>query len=326
MIATPSPDQAPTPMSHLSTDLDAYLTERAATDWSPRSVQHHRSILRRLCLHLATLGHRRWSNVTAADLDGFMLELADLGRTRNSLDSYAWSLRGFGAWLLKRGKVLCNPAADLRTMEAGEEPLPPPPLSEAQVADLINAIPADSVVGLRNRLHLHLLYACGLRNAEAVNLDVGDLVAPALHVRGGKGGVDRVQGMVPTTVDAANAYLAVRRDLLTGPDHGALLLSPRGDRLGAWHMQRLLSSASATLGFRVHPHLLRHSIAVHLLRRGMDVRLVQMFLGHASLETTKVYLRLVPGHLREDYDKAMPNLLPNLPWKPPGEGAGPVPT
>ena len=63
---------------------------------------------------------------------------------------------------------------------------------------------------------------------------------------------------------------------------------------------------SRTIGFHVHPHLLRHSIAVHLLRRGADIRHIQQFLGHEDLETTKVYLRLVPGQLREDHDKAMP--------------------
>ncbi len=71
-------------------------------------------------------------------------------------------------------------------------------------------------------------------------------------------------------------------------------------------MQRWLAAASRSFGFRVHPHLLRHSIAVHLLRQGADVRHIQQLLGHASLDTTKIYLRLVPGHLREDYDAAMP--------------------
>jgi len=76
-----------------------------------------------------------------------------------------------------------------------------------------------------------------------------------------------------------------------------------------WYMQRWLAAAGRDLGFRIHPHLLRHSIAVHLLRQGADIRHIQQFLGHADLETTKIYLRLVPGHLREDYDKAMPVLM-----------------
>ena len=71
-------------------------------------------------------------------------------------------------------------------------------------------------------------------------------------------------------------------------------------------IQRLLGRVSTLIGVHVHPHLLRHSFAVHLLRNGVDVRMIQELLGHAQLDTTKVYLRLVPGHLREDYDKAMP--------------------
>ena len=120
--------------------------------------------------------------------------------------------------------------------------------------------------------------------------------------------------MLANTLAAAADYLCLRRELLKGPDTGVLLLSNTGKRMATWYMQRWLAALSGQLGFRVHPHLLRHSIAVHLLRRGADIRHIQQFLGHADLETTKIYLRLVPGHLREDYDKAMPVLLA-------GEGA-----
>lgn len=109
--------------------------------------------------------------------------------------------------------------------------------------------------------------------------------------------------LLTSTLTAAAEYLALRRDLLRGPDHGALLLTNAGRRLPLWSTQRWLASVSASLGFPVHPHLLRHFIAVHFLRHGVDIRHIQQFLGHADLET------LVPGHLREDYDRAMPVLM-----------------
>jgi site-specific recombinase XerD len=157
-------------------------------------------------------------------------------------------------------------------------------------------------------LHLELLYSCGLRGTEAVSLNVADLDLDgrSVLVRDGKGGRPRLLPMLASTMTAAADYLALRRELVRGPDTGALLLASTGKRLSTWFMQQWLAAAGRELGVRIHPHLLRHSIAVHLLRRGADIRHIQQFLGHADLETTKIYLRLVPGHLREDYDRAMP--------------------
>jgi integrase/recombinase XerC len=133
-----------------------------------------------------------------------------------------------------------------------------------------------------------------------------DLDGRTVLVRDGKGGRPRLLPLLASTLTAAGDYLALRRDLLHGPDTGALLLASTGKRLSTWVVQHWLAAAGRELGFHVHPHLLRHSIAVHLLRRGADIRHIQQFLGHVDLETTKIYLRLVPGHLREDYDRAMP--------------------
>ena len=205
-------------------------------------------------------------------------------------------------------QTLRDPAADLHLPEPDEEPLPPAPLSEEQVAAVFDTVGRNSVVDLRIRLHLEMLYSCALRNSEAVNLDVADLDPDArtVLVRNGKGGKSRMLPLLAPALNAAADYLALRRELLKGPDTGALLLSPSGRRTPQWWMQDHLFKLSKTIGFRVFPHLLRHSIAVHLLRRGADIRYIQQALGHEDLSTTKVYLRLVSGQLREDYDKAMP--------------------
>ena len=295
----------------LHADITAYLAERAASDWSARSVDHHRYILRRLDAAMTTRGHRRWATVSGSDLDAWMQSLMVHGLGRASRDAFAYSVRGFFSWLTTHGKILCNPAEDIAVCDDDELDLPPAPLSEEQVATFFDQIPRDHVVHLRNRLHSELLYSCGLRGAEAVALDVRDLDlnARTVLVRHGKGDRARMLPLLASTLAAAADYLALRRELLRGPDHGALLIATNGRRLPLWFMQRWLAAISGTLGFRLYPHLLRHSIAVHLLRRGADIRYIQQFLGHADLETTKIYLRLVPGHLREDYDKAMPVLM-----------------
>lgn len=289
-------------------DLDRYLIQRGASDLRPRSVAHHRSMLRRFVQWLQTQGHVRWSTVTATDLDAYLLHLAERHLSVGTMQGTAWTLRVFGQWLLAAGKVLRDPTADVRVPDPDEEPLPPAPLSEEQVAAIFAQVGRANVIDLRTRLHLELLYSCGLRNAEAVSLDCRDLDLDARNVlvRDGKGGKARMVPLLAPALTAGAEYLALRRELLAGPDTGTLLLHHTGRRLPAWWMQVYLRRVSTALGFRVHPHLLRHSIAVHLLRRGADIRAIQAFLGHEDLETTKVYLRLVPGDLRTAYDKAMP--------------------
>ncbi len=288
--------------------LEDYLGYRAASDWSPATVRHGRSSLRRWVAFLIARGHRRWASVTVADCEAYLMKLEEAGLAVASRDHYTHGLRSFGAWMLERGHTLRDPTAHLRVLEDDELPLPPAPLEEHQVAALFAAIPRATVIDLRIRLHLELLYSMALRNAETTALDVGDLDLNnrTLFVRIAKGGKPRALPLMPGALIAASEYWDRRRELVRGPDCGALLLSPRGQRLQPWFIQRYLARASSTLGFRIHPHLLRHSIAVHLLRQGMDVRSIQKFLGHADLDTTKIYLRLVPGHLREDYDRAMP--------------------
>ena len=160
---------------------------------------------------------------------------------------------------------------------------------------------------------MELLYGCALRISEAVNLDLADvdLRTRTVNVRKGKGGKSRTLPMMKGVQGALRDYLALRRSLLRGPDHGALLLSRRGHRLNPGTFRDWLRDLNRKRGQaarRIHPHLLRHSIACHLLRGGADIRHVQEFLGHASLETTKVYLRMVPGRLKEEYEKAMPDI------------------
>ncbi len=187
------------------------------------------------------------------------------------------------------------------------------PLSEEQVRQLLDAVPRSNVIGLRYAAVVEVLYGCGLRRSEAMDLDLDDIERPQrlVHVRDGKDGVERRVPLQAGTLAAIDDYLALRRTLLRGPDLGALFLSERGTKLSGSTFQRWLQGhAWRTLGegVRCYPHLLRYSIVVHLLRKGVDVRHLREFLGHADIDTTKLYLRLVPKHLRADYDGAMPPL------------------
>ncbi len=156
------------------------------------------------------------------------------------------------------------------------------------------------------------MYGCGLRLSEVVMLDMPhlDFAHRTLFVDNGKGGKDRILPLMSGALGALRDYLALRRTMLIGPDHGAVFLGHNGLKIS----RRAVKGWNYWLSGkhpdkpRFHAHLFRHSIAVHLIRRGADIRHIQEFLGHARRDTTKVYLCLVPGHLKEDYDEAMPEI------------------
>lgn len=288
--------------------IAAITAAKEAAGNQPRTVSANHRRLQQLGVFLAKRGISSVADVTAADLDAAFVSHAQRGLRQTTRLVYASTVREFFRCCQDRGWILRNPAVDLPIPDDGDLPLPEQPLDEAEVAELLASLPRRDVVDLRNRAHIELLYGCALRLAESVRLDLTDLDFSrcTLQVRAGKGGYDRTIPMMPGTMGAVQDYLAVRRTLLRGPDVGVLLLDRHGRRIREDLLPGILRRLGRKRGRRLHPHLFRHSIAVHLLRGGADIRHVQQFLGHASVETTKIYLRLVPGHLREEYDRAMP--------------------
>jgi integrase/recombinase XerC len=168
---------------------------------------------------------------------------------------------------------------------------------EQEIAELLDRAGGDSPLELRNRALLELLYSCGLRSAEAVGLDLGDVDfdRESVHVHG-KGRKDRV---VPLGEEAAHQlarYLRDARPELARGAVDALFISTRGRRLDTSTVRRLVR----------HPHRLRHSFATHLLEGGADLRTIQELLGHASLSTTQVYSHVDAKRLRRVYDRSHP--------------------
>ena len=292
--------------------VELFLTQKAAEGLSPKTIAGYRMSLRTMVAFLKRRGVRHIADVTAADLDARLLEMATGGLKRSTRFGMASILRECFRVLQERGLVLRNPALDLPIPDDATDELPTAPLDEAEVAALFAAVPRRSVTDLRNLAHLHLLYGCALRLGESLMLRVDDVDfgQRCVLVRGGKGGKDRLVPLMKGTAGAVKDYLALRRDMLKGPDLGILLMNNRGQRLGEFMIRQVLDDLARQCGIarKLHPHLLRHSLAVHLLRGGADIREAQAFLGHANLNTTKVYLRLTPGHLRDEYDEAMPEI------------------
>ena len=167
----------------------------------------------------------------------------------------------------------------------------------AEIEALLEVVEGDSPLALRNRALLELIYSAGLRSAEAVSLDLGDVDfdRELVHVHG-KGGKERV---VPLGEEAAlhlASYLRAGRPALAAGANDAIFLSARGRRLDTSTVRRLLR----------HPHRLRHAFATHLLEGGADLRVIQELLGHASLSTTQIYSHVDARRLRRVYDRSHP--------------------
>jgi site-specific recombinase XerD len=184
---------------------------------------------------------------------------------------------------------------------AGFAPRRPRRLPEVPRRDeielILDGLQGDSPLALRNRALSELLYSAGLRSAEAVGLDLGDVdfEREAVHVRG-KGGKERV---VPLGEEAAHhlaRYLREARPQLARGAADAVFLSARGRRLDTSTVRRLVR----------HPHRLRHAFATHLLEGGADLRTIQELLGHSSLSTTQMYSHVDGRRLRRVYDRSHP--------------------
>ncbi|HEY8406540.1 MAG TPA: tyrosine-type recombinase/integrase [Gaiellaceae bacterium] len=189
-----------------------------------------------------------------------------------------------------------------RVPEARLAPRRPRRLPEApkmrEVDAELESLEGETPLALRNRALVELVYSAGLRSAEAVGLDLGDVdfEQELVHVRSGKGAKDRV---VPLGEEAAHwvaRYLRDARPSLARGANDALFLSARGRRLDTSTLRRLAP----------HPHRLRHAFATHLLEGGADLRTIQELLGHSSLSTTQMYSHVDAKRLRKVYDAAHP--------------------
>ncbi len=220
------------------------------------------------------------------------------------------ALRTYFRFLGREGAVELNPARLVPTPRA---PKPLPQVVEAgQVAELLDSFP-KTPTGRRDRAALELLYAAGLRASELVGLELGDVDLSRRLVRvRGKGGKERVVPFGRLAEEALRRYLPVRAEwraqVAERGESEPLFVNRRGSRLSDRSLRRLLDAAVARVAalHHLHPHVLRHAFATHLLEAGMDLRAIQELLGHASLSTTQRYTHLDLAHLMETYRKAHP--------------------
>ncbi|MBU3737916.1 MAG: tyrosine recombinase XerC [Rhodoferax sp.] len=296
--------------------VESYLEHvRVEKRLAVRTVELYALDLQRL-IALAAQAGVALTQVQAAHIRRWVAQMHGSGRSGRGIALILSGWRSFYRWLGRNGQVEANPVQDVRAPRSGK-PLPKAlGVDEAMRLADYQESPDPPWMSARDCAIVELLYGSGLRVGELVGLDVQasaqargwvDLQAAEAHVLG-KGSKRRTVPVGEPALDALQQWLAVRADLPGAASSAALFLGHRGSRLSAQSVWLRLRrrSAQAGLAVPVHPHMLRHSFASHLLQSSGDLRAVQELLGHAHIGTTQVYTRLDFQHLAQAYDAAHP--------------------
>ena len=236
----------------------------------------------------------------------FAAGLRHLNLSSRSIARTLSATRSFYKFLIREGEGKTNPFEGISTPR-GERKLPRT-LNIEQAAQLVMITP-DSDLTFRDRAILELLYSSGLRLSEIERSNVCDIdLADKTMTILGKGGKTRIVPVGRHAITAIKSWLQRRQALVSNIEEKALFVSRFGNRLGARAIQKRVEYWARRQGLdrSVHPHMLRHSFASHLLESSSDLRAVQELLGHSDISTTQVYTHLDFQHLAKVYDKAHP--------------------
>jgi len=285
-------------------DLEGFLALLAARR-APRTVDAYRRDLTAFADWLGGPVGR----ASVEELETYLAELRAAGLAGATIARRVAALRSFFRHQTLLGMRSDNPAAELDLPRRHTRL--PRTLSPAEAERLVEAAAGTTPRSLRDRALVELLYGAGLRVGEAVGLAKMDVDLDARAVRAlGKGGKERVVPIGRPAVEALRRYLSRGRPFLDARHRPELFLNARGGaltRAGAFLILRRLAAKAGLEPERVHPHLLRHSFATHLLEGGADLRSVQEMLGHADLSTTELYTHVSDRRRRELYFQAHPH-------------------
>jgi len=239
---------------------------------------------------------------------GYLNSLYQSGLSSRSIARHLATLRNFYSFLLREGKISCDPTEHVRTPKQWKTI---PKFLNLNQVDKLLAIPdASTPTGIRDRAMLELLYATGLRVSELCRVGVSDLNLEMGVLRTtGKGNKQRLVPVGRSAVAAVRQYLeSARGQILKGRGSRFLFVTARGGAMTRQAFWKLLAVHGRRAGiFRnLTPHVLRHSFATHLLEGGADLRSVQTMLGHADISTTQIYTHVMRSRLRKTLDEHHP--------------------
>jgi integrase/recombinase XerD len=285
-------------------DVERYLLTLQARR-SPRTVDAYRRDLHALGVFLG----KNVAEVTPEELEAWVASMRAEGLASSTIARRVSAVRAFFRHLVLIGTREENPAASVQLPRRARTL--PRALSPVETERLIEAAVGTTPRALRDRALVELLYGAGLRVSEAVGLEKNGVALEERVVRVlGKGDKERLVPLGRPAAEAVRRYLALGRPHLDRRYRPELFLNARGGaltRAGAFLILRKLADRAGLEPGRVHPHLLRHSFATHLLEGGADLRSVQEMLGHADLGTTERYTHVSDRRRREVYFQAHPH-------------------
>lgn len=283
--------------------LQQLKVEKRASEHTVKSYQRD---LQRLVAYCEQHNVDCWADLSSTDVLKHIAERHRLGLSSTSLQRELSASRSFYLFLMKTGQVDINPALHVKAPKQARKL--PKTLDVDQVSALLDA-DANSILELRDVAMFELFYSSGLRLSELheLNLEDIDLHDKQLKVVKGKGGRSRLLPVGTKAISALQAWLKVRSPAMDRQEN-AVFTSVKGKRPGQRSIQLRLKQWCRKKGVTeaVHPHMLRHSFASHLLEASQDLRSVQELLGHENISTTQIYTHLDFQHLAEVYDQAHP--------------------
>jgi integrase/recombinase XerC len=288
--------------AELAAFLERLTTERRLSPHTAAAYEHD---LRALLEFLEREQVASFKELDSFGVRRFAAESHRKGLSARSVARRLSAVRTFMNFSIETGVLKSNPGVHVQAPKAPRRL--PATLDADQVASLL-AISGDDPETLRDRAMLELFYSSGLRLAELVSLDLGDVDAADRTVRvTGKGRKTRVVPVGKKALAALHDWRSVRGELAHAGET-ALFVGRRGQRISPRTVQKRVNEWAKRQGAPtgVHPHMLRHSFATHLLESSRNLRAVQELLGHASLSTTQVYTHLDFQHLASVYDQAHP--------------------
>jgi integrase/recombinase XerD len=243
--------------------------------------------------------------LTRKDLREWLIDLAGENLAATSKRRMVSALRGFYKFLMFDGHIKKNPAEDLDAPQKGF--YLPKFLNQTDVENLLQTPDVSGEIGLRDRAILELMYACGLRVSEAVDLRISDVELDAgILTCKGKGSKTRKIPIGKSAVEWLKSYLVLRRRK-ENIEIQNLFVTSLGRPLNRQTIFLFIKEYAEKIGLQdVSPHTLRHSFATHLVQNSADIRSVQQMLGHADISTTQIYTHITDAHLRKTYEKFHP--------------------
>ncbi len=289
--------------------FDKYINYlEAERNVSPYTVRNYTTDLLGFFQFLRDEGISSLNEVDRHTLRDYLSQLMEQGFVKASIARKLSAIRSFYRYLLREEMIATSPVATTSSPKLDKRL--PSFLTIDEMNRLLEAPDLSTPQGQRDRAIMELLYAAGLRVSELVNLNLEQVDLESREIRvWGKGSKERMVLMGIPAANALTTYLSQGRLKLLGEKKSnALFLNRYGRRLTERRVQRILEKSAiiANIGKRVHPHMLRHTFATHLLDGGADLRVVQELLGHASLSSTQIYTHVSKSQARKVYLSAHP--------------------